>query len=314
MSSFYRRVRPFCRSYRSEERESPSQNPTRSASRHSRYFRIEFSFSCFYKHPHTLSANFSALLQIYSPLSPYSTSIAAVGAFAIESANVVGYAGQTLNDGLTTSVGTFVSVSASDSIPISALTPSATGLASEAIFLQTLDEFGAMANSYIWITDAEAGDYGLEGAGWLDADTYSLADKVFTPGEGYLIQNAYADGKVTCAGAVAKGATEIILNDGLTASGNLNPATVNIQSIVATATGIASEAIFIQTLDEYGAMAKTYIYITEAEAGDYGLEGAGWIDADDYSLADKDFVPGEGCLVQNAYPDGKVILPAVLVD
>ena len=89
---------------------------------------------------------------------------------------------------------------------------------------------------------------------------------------------------------------------------------MNIQSIVATATGIASEAIFIQTLDEYGAMAKTYIYVTEAEAGDYGLEGAGWIDADDYSLADKEFVPGEGYLVQNAYADGKVILPAVLAD
>ena len=199
-------------------------------------------------------------------------------------------------------------------MPISALTPSATGLASEAIFLQTLDEYGAMANSFIWITAAEAGDYGIDGAGWLDADTYSLADKVFTPGEGYLVQNAYADGKITCAGAVATGATEIILNDGLTASGNLNPATVNIQSIVATATGIASEAIFIQTLDEYGAMAKTYIYVTEAEAGDYGLEGAGWIDADDYSLADKEFVPGEGYLVQNAYADGKVILPAVLAD
>ena len=241
--------------------------------------------------------------------------VAACGtAFAVESANVVGYTGQDLNDGFTTSVGTFVGVTATDSMPISALTPSATGLASEGVSIQTLDEFGAMAKTYSYITAADAGDYGLEGAGWIDADDYSLTDKVFSPGEGYLVQNGYADGKITCSGAVATGATEVILADGFTTSGNLNPSTVDIQSIVASATGLASEGISLQTLDEYGAMAKTYSFITEADAGDYGLEGAGWIDADDYTLADKQFAAGEGFLVQNAYSDGAITLPAVLTE
>ena len=237
-----------------------------------------------------------------------------VMADSLVSSSVVGYTGQELNDGLTTSVGTFVGITANDSMPISALTPSATGLASEAVNIQTLDEFGATSKMYFYITESEAGDYGLEGAGWIDGDDYSLADKVFDVGEGYLVQNSYSDGKITCSGAVATGATTVLLNDGLSTSGNLNPTTVDIQSIVATATGLASEAINIQTLDEFGATSKMYFYITEEEAGDYGLEGSGWIDGDDYSLAVKDFVPGEGFLVQNSYSDGAIVLPAVLVE
>ena len=240
----------------------------------------------------------------------------AVQADAISS-DIVGYTSQTLNDGFTTSVGTFVGVgAATDTMPISSLAATATGLASEGIAIQTLDEFGATAKIYLYITESDAVDYGLEGAGWIDMDEYyGPAEKTFTAGEGFLVQNAYADGGITCSGAVAKGATEVVLNDGFTTSGNLNPESVNIQSIVATATGLASEGIAIQTLDEFGATAKIYLYITESDAVDYGLEGAGWIDMDEYyGPAEKTFTAGEGFLIQNAYADGAVTLPAVVVE
>ena len=236
----------------------------------------------------------------------------------VEGANVVGYNTQTLNDGLTGSVAAFQGVNNSENLPISALTPVSASLVSEAISIQTLDTFGVMAKTYLYITDKDYGDYGLETPGWIDMDQYGegvLADKEFEPGEGYLAVNSLADGKLTSAGEVAKGATLVPLKDGLTTMGNILPTTMDVQALVPVSESLVSEAVSIQTLDNFGVMAKTYLYITEKDYGDYGLETPGWIDMDQYGegvLAEKVFDPSEGFLAVNSLADAQLKFPAVI--
>lgn len=113
--------------------------------------------------------------------------------------NNVGYNSQTLNDGLTGSVAAFQGVNNSENLPISALTPVSASLYSEAISIQTLDTFGVMAKTYLYITDKDYGDYGLETPGWIDMDQYGegvLAEKVFDPSEGFLAVNSLADAQL----------------------------------------------------------------------------------------------------------------------
>ena len=63
-----------------------------------------------------------------------------------------------------------------------------------AIQIQTLTSGGATDKSYIWVPASEAGDYGLEGEGWLDNDEGSAAVKTFAPGEGFLTSNDFGEG------------------------------------------------------------------------------------------------------------------------
>ena len=177
-----------------------------------------------------------------------------------------------------------------------------------AIQIQTLTSGGATDKSYIWVPASEAGDYGLEGEGWLDNDEGSAAVKTFADGEGFLTSNDFGDGAtITFAGQVPTAATEFVIPNNFAVAGNCTPANVDIQSIVVEGDGVSAGAIQIQTLTSGGATDKSYIWVPASEAGDYGLEGEGWLDNDEGSAAVKTFAPGEGFLTSNDFGEGAML-------
>ena len=293
-----------------------------------RFFRIEFSFSCFYKHPHTLSANFSDLLQIYSPLSPHSTSIAAVSAFAVESANIVGY--QNVNGAASQKAmigATFQKIAGTG------MTLGDVGVNDSFVelsdMLTLLNEYGGAAGVYVYMTATTAADFGLE-AGWYDNDEISTWDGEsplinknsveLYDGEAMMLQVSSSDAALVFAGAVPDEAVELECAAGQkTFLSNCTPVDRTLGDITVNAS-FAELADMLTILNEYGGAAGVYVYMTATTAADFGLE-AGWYDNDEISTWDGEspLLPqaialpaGKGFMLQVAADGAAVIVPAAL--
>ena len=123
-------------------------------------------------------------------------SIAAVGAFAVESANIVGYQTIENQQGNTLQVATFNAVSG-EGYSLQDIKPvGATVVGGGEVTLQTLNASKATAKFFYWLTDDEWGtDNGEDG--WFEnpASTDELADYTFEPGEGFIFSSA--DGAAT---------------------------------------------------------------------------------------------------------------------
>ena len=123
-------------------------------------------------------------------------SIAAVGAFAVESANIVGYQTKDTVTGFNFVIPTFKAVSGG-SIHIQDIKiANATDWGDN---IQVLDEGGATIAAYMYATAAESG---FEADGWVSEDFTTLADVTFAPGQSILI-NTENPATVTFAGAVS---------------------------------------------------------------------------------------------------------------
>ena len=203
---------------------------------------------------------------------------------------------------------------AGDSFDIQTIKVEADGIAGGQVTVQTVTPAGETGRTFFWIPEAEAGDYGLEGEGWYDVDEGIPAEKTFEVGEGFLTMNDFGEGAVIgYAGAVPEGATEIPVAEQVAVAGNSTPVAFDIQAMVVTADGIAGGQITIQTVTPAGETGRTFFWIPEAEAGDYGLESEGWYDVDEGIPAEKTFEAGEGFLTMNDYGEGAVLkLPSPL--
>ncbi len=118
---------------------------------------------------------------------------------------------------------------------------------------------------------------------------------------------------ITYAGQVVNGATVIPLAPDVSVSGNCTPVDIDIQSMVCEGEGLAGGLVQLQTLTATAETGRTFVWIPASEAGDYGLEGEGWYDADEGCVAEKTFVAGEGFVVMNDYGEGATLkLPSAL--
>ena len=81
----------------------------------------------------------------------------------------------------------------------------------------------------------------------------------------------------------------------------------DIQTIKVEAEGIGAGQIQVQTMTASAETGRTFYWVPEAEAGDYGLDGEGWYDADEGIPAEKTFEAGEGFLTLNDYGEGAVL-------
>ena len=167
--------------------------------------------------------------------------------------------------------------------------------------IQILDEGGAGVAVYVYATAAQSG-YGADG--WLSEDGTGLADVTFAPGQSILIDTA-APAMITFSGKVSTDDTVVETVPGFNFVGNNTPVAVNIQDI--TITGATDWNDNIQILDEGGAGVAVYVYATAAQSG---YEADGWLSEDGTGLADVDFEPGLGILVDTA--DGATVtIPGV---
>ena len=155
--------------------------------------------------------------------------------------------------------------------------------------IQVLDEGGAGVAVYVYATKEQSG---AAADGWLD-DTFALADVTFEPGQSILIDTAGTT-TLTFAGQVSTEDTVVETVPGFNFVGNNTPVPVNIQDIKIE--GATEWNDNIQILDEGGAGVAVYVYATKEQSG---AAADGWLD-DTFALADVDFEPGQGILIDTA--------------
>ena len=214
--------------------------------------------------------------------------MAAVGAFAVESANVVGYQTKDTVTGFNFVIPTFAAISGTG-INIQDIKISNATDWSDSI--QVLDEGGSTVATYFYATAAQSG---FAADGWISEDFTSLADVTFAAGQSLLIDTANA-AVITFSGQVSTSDTVVETVPGFNFIGNNTPNAIDIQDI--TIVGATDWSDSIQVLDEGGSTVATYFYATAAQSG---FAADGWISEDFTSLADVDLEPGLGILVDTA--------------
>ena len=233
--------------------------------------------------------------------------LAAVGfADGIQSANVVGYTTKQTVSGFNFLAPTFEPVDGTGFINLQDIKISGDNVTDSADNIQILDEGGATTATYIYMT---AETSALEADGWVDGDNWCLTDVTIPYGAGILLDTANEEVAVTFAGQVSTADSTITSVSGFNFTGNNTPVAVNIQDILVTGENVTDSADNIQILDEGGATIATYIYMTKETSG---LEADGWVDGDNWCLADVTIEPGQGILVDTANEGVTINIPAAL--
>ena len=257
-------------------------------------------------------------------LSPFSSILfplcAAVGANALESANVVGYQNTEMVNayGYNFIAPTFKDVTSNtatyDLQNIKLVGADVGDGASD--YIEVWDETGNMTDdAYFYVTEAQGYDHD----GWV---TEMLGDEyaenvTLTLGQGfYLYVGSGADVEVQYAGEVVKGnLTSEELPYGYNIVGNATPAPVNLQQIQLLGADVGDGASdYIEVWDETGNMTDTaYFYVTEAQ----GYDHDGWVTemlGDEY-VTGVIYTPGQAFfLYVGSGADVQVKLPAVLAE
>jgi len=252
----------------------------------------------------------------------------AAGESGIVSSTVVGYMNiQNDVSGYCQRGATFISVGdANDSYNIQSIIPqkptnAATELDDAGAFIQEIDDYGAVIKTYTYYIEGST-DTPTGKAGWYYFDDATgknvYANTTFTRGVGFLYQAPYFEddeeeeiaSSFLTSGEVKEGPKSVLSEvSGYCHRSNYRTTPLSIQKLTPTATEDAATELddagsFIQEIDDYGAVIKTYTYYIEGST-DTPTGAAGWYYFDDATgknvLADKVFAPGEGFLYQAPY-------------
>ena len=251
---------------------------------------------------------------------------AAMGAFAIESANTVGYTDVTnAVSGYCQRGAPFIAVgSATDSYSIQSIVPqkptnAATELGDGGAVIQQIDDYGEVIASYLYFLEGSPETSG-GAAGWyqfVSGTGYVYADVTFSRGEGFLYQAPYfEDAGGDEVGSYFKVAGEVnvapksVYSDvsGYCHRANYRFANLSIQKLTPKGTAQAATELgdggaVIQEIDDYGEVIASYLYFLEGSPETSG-GAAGWYSFESgtgYVYATKTFTPGEGFLYQAPY-------------
>ena len=224
--------------------------------------------------------------------------MATVG-FGLESANVVGYASTSLQQGFTAAGASFVNVSDGTLKfgDISVTGYGDDGYADNMIIVQTLTANGKPKDTYYWADYTEGKESWF---GWYNADWSECYNEVpLAPGDGLWIQAPSADISIMSAGAVpAAGIAVNLVAGGFKLVANPMPAPINLGLITISGYGdsYADNMIVAQTLTANGKPAAEYIWAdySEGEESWYGWYNADW--STDYNAEPVD--AGVGLWVQ----------------
>ncbi len=224
----------------------------------------------------------------------------------MESDNIVGYQTKASVAGFNFVTPTFDAVDGTGAVALQDIAISGENLTDSVDNLQILDEGGATTATYFYMS---TGLTGFATDGWVDVDSWALADSTVPFGAGVLLDTANADVTVTFAGQVSTTDSEITSVAGFNFTGNNSPVSINIQDITVGGENVTDSVDNIQILDEGGATIATYFYMT---TGLTGFAADGWVDVDSWALADVTLQPGQGVLVDTASASVKIVIPAAL--
>ena len=235
---------------------------------------------------------------------------AGMGAFALESANVVGYSQNDFRKKYTLVVPEFDKVGATG-IDLQSITPVGIDMEDYGegdINIQTFTDSANKSEQFFWF-DAEVSESGE--SGWHDSAGEELAEKTFTKGEGFMLYMPTADGKLNISGEVNLDEITIPCRKKYTLMGNIRPTTVSIQNIVPT--GIDMEDygegdINIQTFTDSANKSEQFFWF-DAEVSESGESG--WHDSAGEELATKEFAAGEGFMIYMPAAGGSLKYKAV---
>ena len=248
----------------------------------------------------------------------------AMGAFAIESANIVGYS-EVPNDvsGYCQRGALFITCGdQNDSYNIQSIVPqtpanAVDGLEDGGAVIQQIDDFGAPIAEYFYFLEGSY-DTGSGPAGWYynSGSSWVYADVTFARGEGFLYQAPYFEDEneeeigssFQTAGEVKTGAKSVYSEvSGYCHRANYRHTNLSIQKLTPKGTEDAAVELedggaVIQEIDDFGAPTAEYFYFLEGSY-DTGSGPAGWYynSGSSWVLATKVFTPGEGFLYQAPY-------------
>ncbi len=241
---------------------------------------------------------------------------AAIGAFAIESANVVGYQAKELAYGLNDFVvQTFLPMGktvATTKLGDISVTEDWDALNGDSI--ATLTPEGANSAEYTYLIKAYAEALGGDVAGWYiaeevndgDVSTSGCQDDVMLPyAEGFLAYNN-SGAKLQFAGEVVAGDTELATTYGDNAfSGNASPVDITLADLTVSDDWDALNGDYIATLASDGSNSGEYTYLIAAYAQALGGDVAGWYVAEEVNDGD---VSVSGCQNDVVISAGQALL------
>ena len=269
-------------------------------------------------------------------------SIAAVGAFAVESANVVGYQNKELNEKANSFVVqtllpcgvTKADVTLANFLP----KDGAAGWDYYSDFLATLKTNGNLDKKYGYLSPYWADKYyEAEDVGWYDysvlaedPDTIEAEKKDSTKipfGTGFLVSSSAAGNTLTFSGEVLQDEIALPLNEKAnTFVGNVTPVAVRLNQMTPTdgAAGWDYYSDFLATLKTNGNLDKKYGYLSPYWADKYyEAEDVGWYDysvlAEDPDTIEAEKVPdsvvinsGDAFLVSVSNGGVELLVPSAL--
>ena len=203
----------------------------------------------------------------------------AVDAFAIESANIVGYGQNGLRSGYSLVTAQFSGVGGT-SLSLDGLVAVGDDT-SDNVALSTVDEFGAPIATYTW------NDWAAATPCWVN-DSYEPIEAVtVSAGQAFWTGGSSDSQAIQSAGEVGLADVVVNLRSGYTLIGNPFPVSIALQDIVAGGDD-AADNVSLSTIDEFGAPTATYTW------NDWAAAEPCWVDDSYEPVTGVTFAPGEG--------------------
>jgi len=235
---------------------------------------------------------------------------AAVGANALESANVVGYSQTDYRQRYTLVVPEFDKVGETG-IDIQTIKPVNVDMEDYGegdINIQTFTDLANKSVQYFWY-DADVSETGE--SGWHNNTGDELAEKTFTKGEGFMLYMPVAGGALNVSGEVNLDEVTVPCRQKYTLMGNIRPVAVNIQDIIPVGIDMddfGEGDINIQTFTDLANKSEQYFWY---DAGVSETGESGWHNNTGDELAEKTFAPAEGFMLYMPTTGGSLKYKAV---
>ena len=210
----------------------------------------------------------------------------------ITSSNIVGYTNKDAGADFSLVIPMFQAVG-SDSYDIQTIIPqgeNAVGYGD--VNMQTFTTDANADETFLWLTVA---DMGVEEDGWYNEDMSTKAEKIFAPGEGFMLCAGAGAISLNFAGEVNAAEVTVNVPADFSLLGNIRPTGVSIQTIIPQGeNAVGYGDVNMQTFTADANADETFLWLTVA---DMGVEEDGWYNEDMSTLADKVFAPGEGFML-----------------
>ncbi len=214
--------------------------------------------------------------------------LVAASAFAVESANIVGYQQTTCIAGLNFVAPDFTQVGA-NTVKVGDILVLGDSVTSMGDNLQIIDDNGDYLSGYTW---SSGGDMGAQD-GWYNDDGEFANNETIARGLALLLSCEEDDVVVQVSGEVNTNNVSLVCGAGLNSVGNFFPAAIAVGNFVISGDSVTSMGDNLQIIDDNGDYLSGY---TWSAGGDMGAQD-GWYD-DDGNFAATDLIdPGLGMLL-----------------